>query len=150
MIKYIQGDLLTAKVGVIAHGCNCFQTMGAGVAAAIRKEYPGAYKADLDYSEYGELCKLGTYSKWFGEHKIHIGHKFYIVNLYTQWLYDVRTKPFDYNAFIEVFEKMLNDFPASTIALPKIGSGLAGGNWEIIESIINIISKDREIQIYIL
>jgi len=148
MIQYIQGDLLTAKADIIVHGCNCFQTMGAGIAATIKEEYPGAYAADLSYGKYGDSCKLGSYSKWFGQHKVHTGHKFHIVNLYTQYLYDRRLKPFDYNAFIKGFELVLNDFPASVIAMPKIGAGLAGGNWEIIEAIINSLSRDRVIKVY--
>lgn len=34
--------------------------------------------------------------------------------------------------------------------MPKIGAGLAGGNWEIIEKIINEESIGTEIRVYIL
>ena len=38
MIKYIKGDLIKlaqkGKFDIIAHGCNCFCTMGAGIAIA--------------------------------------------------------------------------------------------------------------------
>jgi O-acetyl-ADP-ribose deacetylase (regulator of RNase III) len=150
MIKYIKGDLLTSKVDVIVHGCNCFQTMGSGVALAIRNVYPEAYEADCAFGEKGNPNKLGMYSAWRGAHKLHKNRDLTIVNLYTQFTYNPSTIPFSYDAFIVGFRRVLNNFQGESIAMPKIGSGLAGGNWEIIESIINILSKDRKIRIYVL
>lgn len=50
MIKYKIGDLLEAarneEVHVIAHCCNCFVTMGSGIAPQIKKAYPYAFAAD--------------------------------------------------------------------------------------------------------
>ena len=49
-MKYIKGDLIKlALIGnfeVIAHGCNCMCTMGAGIAKTIKSEFPEAYQAD--------------------------------------------------------------------------------------------------------
>ena len=49
-MKRKQGDLLQyAQEGVfdvIIHGCNCFCTMGAGIAKAIKARFPEAYQAD--------------------------------------------------------------------------------------------------------
>ena len=49
-MKYIKGDLiklaLTGNFEVIAHGCNCMCTMGAGIAKTIKSEFPEAYQAD--------------------------------------------------------------------------------------------------------
>ena len=51
-MKLIKGDLIQlAKNGefdVIIHGCNCFCTMGAGIAKTIKDIFPEAYKADLN------------------------------------------------------------------------------------------------------
>ncbi len=64
-MKRIEGDLIRlANLGhfdVIIHGCNCFCTMGAGIAKAIREQYPAAYEADLA-TEKGNRGKLGSYS----------------------------------------------------------------------------------------
>jgi O-acetyl-ADP-ribose deacetylase (regulator of RNase III) len=51
-MKEIKGDLIAlAKQGefdVIAHGCNCFVKMGAGIAKSIRLAFPEAWYADKD------------------------------------------------------------------------------------------------------
>ena len=51
-MKIVAGDLLQLALDdhfdVIIHGCNCFCTMGAGIAASIRLEFPEALSADAD------------------------------------------------------------------------------------------------------
>jgi type IV secretory pathway TrbL component len=60
-----KGDLIQkARAGefdVIVHGCNCFCTMGAGIAKTIKQVFPAAYQADLATTA-GDQAKLGTYS----------------------------------------------------------------------------------------
>lgn len=45
-MNIVHGDLiqlaLAGQFDVIIHGCNCFCTMGAGIAKAIRQEFPEA------------------------------------------------------------------------------------------------------------
>jgi O-acetyl-ADP-ribose deacetylase (regulator of RNase III) len=150
MITYITGDLFDFKGDVIVHGCNCFKVMGSGVAKYVHEYYPAAYAADLNYGEYGDSNKLGTYSKWTGQHYKYKDKKITVINLYSQFGANPLQKPFDYNAFEVGFKQILKDYPTESIAMPKIGSGLAGGDWNRIESMINKISGDREIIIYVL
>ena len=49
-MKTVKGDLLAmGKDGtfdIILHGCNCFNVMGAGIAAQIAAQFPDAKLAD--------------------------------------------------------------------------------------------------------
>ena len=48
-MKTLKGNLLNSfekDFNVILHGCNCFSTMGAGIAKQIAEKYPEAYRAD--------------------------------------------------------------------------------------------------------
>lgn len=60
-MKEIDGDLIAlAREGhfdLIAHGCNCFCTMGARIARGIRAAFPEAYEADLN-TKKGDRAKL--------------------------------------------------------------------------------------------
>ena len=64
-MKTIQGDLIKLAVAgefdVIVHGCNCFCTMGAGIAKTIKQKFPTAYQADLATIK-GDKTKLGAVS----------------------------------------------------------------------------------------
>lgn len=66
-------------------------------------------------------------------------HTFVIVNAYTQ--YDWRGGPgivnVDYDAVRRVFSRIGTDFNGRRIGYPKIGAGLAGGDWRIISNIID-------------
>ena len=64
MVNEIKGDLIElAKQGefdVVIHGCNCFCTMGAGIAPKMAKEF-GCNKYDKESEYYkGDINKLGT------------------------------------------------------------------------------------------
>ena len=62
-LKYRMGDLVkdAHNYDVIVHGCNCFNTMGAGIALAVKRKYPEAYEVDKR-TKYGDINKLGTIS----------------------------------------------------------------------------------------
>ena len=94
----IKGDLvklaLRGNFDVIVHGCNCFCTMGAGIAVAIKTTFPEAYKADLKTTK-GDRGKLGNYSSATVERE---GHQITIVNAYTQYHYSGPGNKADYDA----------------------------------------------------
>ncbi|MEM8859591.1 MAG: macro domain-containing protein [Chloroflexota bacterium] len=135
-MKIVKGDLiklaLNGDFDVIIHGCNCFCSMRAGIAKAIKSEFTEAYKADLA-TEKGDKNKLGTYTSATVERD---GHEITIVNAYTQFNYRGRGRKADYEAMKSVFEAVKRDFAGKRIGYPLIGAGLAGGDWEVISKII--------------
>lgn len=148
-MKYVKGDLLDlAEKGnfdVVVHGANCFTTMGSGIAKSIHSRWPEAYEVDCDTS-YASRAKLGKYS---GITIKRNGYAFFVVNAYTQYDYRPRsgTPPVDYNAIRSVFKALAKEFsdPNTRFGIPKIGAGLAGGNWDIIEKIIDEEMAGRDI-----
>lgn len=141
-MEYLQGDLIKyAKAGkfdIIVHGCNCFNTMGSGIAKAIREAYPGAWTIDQETTK-GDRNKLGSYT--------YVYYKPIVVNAYTQFDYGRDGKDrFEYDAFDLILQKLKFQFPKLRYGMPYIGCGLAGGN----ESrIVDAIKKfDHEISFY--
>lgn len=132
----MEGDLiqlaLAGEFDVIIHGCNCFCTMGAGIALSIKRIFPEAYQADLA-TEAGDRSKLGTIS-WAKHTKD--GRELIIVNGYTQYNWKGRGVKVDYEAVEQVFQLVKEVFTGKRIGYPAIGAGLAGGDWQKIEGII--------------
>ena len=192
----IEGNLITiAQRGhfdVIAHGCNCFCTMGAGIAPQMAEafgcdEFKMEQTVTTEYDEdseesytiptknKGDINKLGNIDYehqylWFdhpmvkepgvaiamtskspGQAKV---KDLIVVNAYTQYMYgrnhaDGDKSPVDYAA-IEICMKKINHlFKGRHIGLPKIGAGLAGGDWEKIKQIIKDELKDCIVTIVI-
>jgi O-acetyl-ADP-ribose deacetylase (regulator of RNase III) len=136
-MRVIEGNLLDlAKSGcfdVIIHGCNCQCVMGKGIALQVKKNFPAAYEADC-LTLKGDEAKLGNYSKA----TIYCNEKsFVIVNAYTQYHWRGKGVKVDYNAIESVMRRIKCEFSGKRIAYPKIGAGLAGGDWTIISNIIN-------------
>lgn len=138
MIRYVKGNLITmaqnGEFDIIAHGCNCFCTMGAGIAPQIAKAFPDAEKVD-NQTVKGDPCKLGEWS--LGFHQLDNGKLLRILNLYTQYSTGGQ-RAVDYAAIKFAFNSIYHSFDSwDRIGIPKIGAGLGGGDWNIIERIIN-------------
>lgn len=139
-IRYTKGDVTeladSGEFDVLVHGCNCFNTMNSGVALAIATKWPGVRVAD-NRTERGDMDKLGTYTTYQSFSGL------IIVNAYTQYNYGREGAClFNYLAFQSILHELqeydgLSEFvgKASFLA-PKIGSGLAGGDWSLISWMI--------------
>lgn len=130
-IKYTKGDLVRdaeRDFDVIAHGCNCYCTMGAGIALGVKNKWPEAYAADKK-SAFADKNKLGSYSVWSNDNIT-------ILNMYTQWDYKGTSVKADYDAIRSCMKLMKHNFTGKKIGLPLIGAGLAGGDWNTIKQII--------------
>lgn len=135
-MKFVDGDLVAlAEAGqfdVIAHGCNCMRTMGAGIAVAIKRTFPEAWEADRATAQ-GDRAKLGTCTVGVcqtGDHELHV------VNAYTQYDYQGGGVLADYAAIASCMAWIKRTYAGQRIGLPLIGAGLAKGDWATIEHII--------------
>jgi O-acetyl-ADP-ribose deacetylase (regulator of RNase III) len=137
-MKIVKGNLLDlAEQGeftVIVQGCNCFNTMGSGIAKEIKARYPEAYKADINYSRDGDYNKLGCYS-------VMIGKQFNIINAYTQYGFAREGDVFEYDSFKLILQKLAYQYPTSKFGFPKIGCGLAGGDESRVMGMIEDFSR---------
>lgn len=137
-MKIVKGDLINmaidGKFDVIIHGCNCFNTMEAGIAATIRAVFPKAWDID-QRTKKGDISKLGEYTAA----KILYGKfTFYVVNAYTQFGYNNKNGiDLSYVALKKVLRKIAKNYDGLKIGYPKIGCGLAGGDWKRVSAIID-------------
>lgn len=163
MVEYneVVGDLISlAKKGnfdVIAHGCNCMSNMGAGIAVPMnlhfdvsqfRMELMGPSIEKLGNIEYKTFV-LGENRIWCLEDgKNNLDEpELIVVNAYTQNYPSIKLKPLDYEALTLCMRKMNVVFKGKHIGLPKIGAGLAGGDWNRIQEIIKTELKDCKVTI---
>jgi O-acetyl-ADP-ribose deacetylase (regulator of RNase III) len=128
MLKHTKGNLLDlAEAGefdVIVQGCNCFNTMGGGIAREIKERYPMCAEID-NLTERGEYMKLGNWTEFDQG-------TFIIINAYTQYNMSQGTDVFEYGAFELILQKLAHQFGNKRIGFPYIGMGLAGGDKEVI------------------
>lgn len=143
MIQYRKGNLLDVQTGIIAHGCNCQGVMGSGVALAIKNKYPVAFfeYSDVvdDYIDKSEL--LGTYQI------IPVKAGLWVANMFTQETYGRDGQKYvSYDAIDSCFTNIQTR--GHVLNIPKIGSGLGGGNWKVIESIIEQRMHNQQVIVW--
>jgi len=151
MIRVIDGDLIAlAQQGafdVIAHGCNCFCRMKRGIAPQMAAAF-GCDKFSLEENSHvGEIDKLGRI-EWNMVDRITI--PLIIVNMYTQYHWEnpgTKGIPLEYGALYTCLIKLNHTFRGKRIGLPKIGCGLAGGDWRTVGAIIDITMKNCNVTV---
>ena len=136
-METVRGDIIRLALDgvfdVVVHGCNCQCVMGAGVAKSIRAAFPAAFEADRATAK-GDRGKLGTFSS---AQIASGGRSITVVNAYTQFHWRGRKPLADYEAIRRVFNLIRSTFSGQRIGYPKIGAGLAGGDWSTIAAIID-------------
>jgi O-acetyl-ADP-ribose deacetylase (regulator of RNase III) len=113
--------------------------MGAGIAKAIKKEWPEVSLAD-HCSRYGDRNKLGSFTH------VDMG-SLTILNLYTQFKYTSLEVDVEYGALRRCMKAIKKRYSGKRIGLPMIGCGLAGGDWNIVSQIIDDELGDEDITI---
>lgn len=142
----IRTDILNGidddKRTVILHGCNCMHTMGAGIALYLNRAYPKVLQADK-LSPYSDSNKLGTYTTAVINDNLHI------LNCYTQYDYARHNqRPADYRAIEAVLKAVYIKYKDWHIRMPRIGCGLAGGDWGHVKQLVKANLLDANVTVY--
>lgn len=151
MIEYIKGDA-TNPIGkgnkIIAHICNDIGGWGKGFVLAISKKWK------LPEQEYREWYKSKENFRLGEIQIIPVTEYISVANMIGQRGIKTGSKgvPIRYDAVEQCLEKVVNEAEklSASVHMPRIGCGLAGGKWEMIEPIIQrtLISKDIPVVVY--
>jgi O-acetyl-ADP-ribose deacetylase (regulator of RNase III) len=143
MVYMVKGNVFESGANIIAHGCNTKGGFGSGVAGAMAEKYPAARNAYI--SKYKmEGWKLGDVQFVLASKSL------VVANCATQNSYMPRGRCHaNYSAIRTCMEKV-RDFAKDhsyTIAIPKIGAGLAGGDWNKIKTILDEVFVDYDVTV---
>jgi O-acetyl-ADP-ribose deacetylase (regulator of RNase III) len=155
MITYQVGDatnvdLMPKGNKIICHICNDAARWGSGFVLSLRKRWP---RVETEYRNVGPQA-LGTVQY------VNVGNEYQpglndttIANMIAQHNIQFATRPpIRYVALaqclLDVRRVALLHTHAASIHMPMIGSGLAGGNWEIIDGMIEDAFEGIDVTIY--
>lgn len=145
IMSYVSGDLVRIfEAGNnIAHGCNCHHNMGGGVAGQLASEFPYIPKVDKE-TAYASEAKLGTFSTAV----MPGSYNQICFNLYTQFHpgADLRYGAL-VNSLIALNKWGENKIVPPLIYMPRIGCGIAGGDWEKVSALIDMFTPNLHIVI---
>lgn len=141
-LKVIEGNLLDIESGIICHQVNCMGVMGSGIAKQIRDKWPIVFKEYEERHSYTSNLSLlfGSYDL------IKVTDTLKVANIYGQFDYGTDSRKTNYAAVATGFNLLntrlqytatLYGIDYAPIYVPYLmGCGLAGGDWEIYQEII--------------
>lgn len=147
MLQYKVGNIFDTKQSVIGHGVNCQGAFGAGLAKAIAWQYP---EAKIKYIEkfHEDGWRLGDTQIVFCAARDKKNSFRYISNMATQEYYgrSANAVYVDYQAVSTCLARTLEFCEANYIglAIPRIGCGLANGNWALINHTIDYWARNYD------
>tara|TARA_R100000951_G_C2653160_1_gene185157 strand:+ start:8651 stop:9118 length:468 start_codon:yes stop_codon:yes gene_type:complete len=154
IVKEVKANLLDTECEFIAHGVNCQNKMGSGVAKAIFSRYPEIKKSYHKYYESNiHLALNGAEDFLTTVQPVEVHDGKVVFNLFTQEYYGYDGKQYvSYEAIEECFRLLAEECDYCTeVAIPKIGCGLAGGDWEIVKELINRVTGNKlDVYVYYL
>ena len=155
MIQYYKEDLFTTTAPIIVHGCNAKGVMGSGIAKLIKEKYPKAFE------DYQKFCSCRYQEELIGRIIPSVQpNGTIIINAITQMNYGTDGRKYvSYDAVDQCLDRVASDLmfkdllgrykkERTTIAMPKIGAGLGGGEWTVIEAIIAHRLRDHDVLVY--
>ena len=128
MIEYTVGDVLSARVEALVNTVNCVGVMGRGVALQFKKAFPDNYEA------YAKACKLGEVQpgRMFVFETKRLDPPKYIINFPTKRHWRSKSRLSDIESGLEALLNEIRERRIQSIALPPLGSGLGGLNWDAV------------------
>lgn len=130
MISYKTGDIFKEEVEAIVNTVNCVGIMGRGIALQFKKRFPENFKT------YEAACKQKEVVP--GKMFVHetaslIGPK-YVINFPTKRHWRGASRMEDIESGLQDLTSVIADLNIKSIALPPLGCGLGGLDWNQVQS----------------
>ena len=146
MIQYITGNILDSNAQALVNTVNTMGVMGKGIALQFKKAYPNNYKA-YEKASKNEEVKVGKMFVTLDSNTT-TGERI-IINFPTKTNW---RKPSEYiyieNGLDNLIE-VINNKQIKSIALPPLGAGNGGLNWEKVKKLIEQKLGHLNIDIYV-
>ncbi len=125
MIEYKQGDIFEEDVEAIVNTVNCVGVMGRGLALQFKNRFPKNFRA------YEQACKREEVlpGRMFIYETESLTNPKYIINFPSKRHWRGASRMEDIEAGLTDLGKVIREKHITSIALPPVGCGLGGLDW---------------------
>lgn len=142
-INYVSGDLFDYDVDAIINTINCVGVMGKGLALEFKNRYPknyAHYKTQCNYNKVktGKMLTFKENDTW-------------IINFPTKQNWKHKSKMSYIEDGLDDLVNVIIDNNIKSIAIPALGAGLGGLDWNEVKAVINNKLEDisHDVKIYV-
>jgi O-acetyl-ADP-ribose deacetylase (regulator of RNase III) len=146
MIEYKNGDILLEDVEALVNTVNCVGIMGRGIALQFKKAFPENFKG------YAKACKRDEVQpgRMFVFETGQLLNPRWIINFPTKRHWRGASRMEDIETGLVALVNTIRDYHIRSIAIPPLGSGLGGLDWNIVRAKMeNVLAQLDGIQITI-
>lgn len=147
MIRYVTGDLLAADAQALVNTVNTVGVMGKGIALQFKKTFPHNYAVYKKAYVKGELevGKLLVVEDKYND------KEYIIINFPTKkdWRHPSKLEYIDQG--LKELVKIIRDYNIKSIAIPPLGCGNGGLNWEEVSPLMDrylMTLEEVDVQLY--
>lgn len=132
MIELTRGNILTADAEVLVNTVNCVGVMGKGIALQFKKAFPENFKA------YEAACRNKEVKpgRMFVFNTGQMFNPRFIINFPTKRHWRGKSRYEDIEMGLEALVQEVRERKIRSIAIPPLGSGLGGLQWEQVKPMI--------------
>lgn len=157
MLSYVNGDATNPRLEgpkVIVHCCNNIGKWGAGFVLALSRKWPVVEK---EYKKWYQ----GQMNDSYCTGKFGLGNVQFVLVEQDTWVANIigqegiyidndGNPPIRYPSIRKGLQEVKNfaSFRDASVHMPKMGAGLAGGNWDTIEGLIKDELADLDVTVY--
>ena len=138
MIEFQQGDILHADAEALVNTVNCVGIMGRGIALQFRKEFPENYKVYKAVCDRRELQP----GKMLVFDLNRLENPRFIINFPTKRHWRSKSRIEDIQSGLVALIEEVGKRKIKSIALPPLGCGLGGLDWNKVRPLIEQAFKD--------
>lgn len=143
MIKFLKGDLLKSDAQALVNAVNTVGVMGKGIALQFKNQYPENYKVYKAACDKGEL-KVG---KILIVKDGDLFNQKFIVNFPTKQHWRSPSEISYIQDGLIALKKAIKEYDIQSIAIPPLGCGLGGLDWNVVKPMIIEALQDLDINI---
>lgn len=138
VIEYKTGDILAEDADALVNTVNCVGVMGRGIALQFKNAFPGNFEA------YARACRHDEVQpgRMFVFETGQLTHPRYIINFPTKRHWRGKSRMEDIEAGLKDLHTVIRDKHLRSIAIPPLGSGLGGLNWNDVRPRIEQALRD--------
>ena len=147
MIAKVHGDILLSEAKAIVHGVAPHDHFNQGLALALRERFPTMAK-DFRHYCHQENPKAGSVWLWAGAEKV-------VINLMTQdpapdnKAYPGKASTKNINHALKELRSIIEKEGITSIALPRLATGVGGLEWSEVEPLIEQHLSDLKIPVIV-
>jgi len=145
MIEFKLGNLLEENIEALVNTVNCVGVMGKGIALQFKQAFPENFKqykkaCDAKQVQPGQMFTTST-GKLFPR---------YIINFPTKNHWKGKSKIEDIESGLKALIKEVKQLNIQSIAIPPLGCGNGGLNWEVVKPmIVNTCAEFPDVRVVI-